>query len=249
MSGSLRRHLQWLTLLLGSLLLALAWNNLPVAAASFVVDSTADTADVLPGDGLCADSGGACTLRAAIQEANENPGSDMISFAITGGNTRIDLTTPLPVISDTLTIDGTTQQNSSCPSAISAANLNIELNGSGAGGASNGLAFAPGSDNSVVKGVVINNFGGSGILLQSDGNTIACNNIGTNRAGTNAAPNSDAGVNVESGADNLIGGALISDRNVIAGNLVAASLPAPLPPNRSSPCPRMTPCCHPQPAP
>ncbi|MCB0012938.1 MAG: right-handed parallel beta-helix repeat-containing protein, partial [Anaerolineales bacterium] len=219
MSGPLRRHLQWLTLLLGSLLLALAWNNLPVAAASFVVDSTADTADALPGDGLCADSGGACTLRAAIQEANENPGSDLIAFAITGGNTRIDLSTPLPVISDTLTIDGTTQQNSSCPSAIAAANLNIELNGSSAGSLANGLEFVAGSDNSLVKGLVINNFEGSGIVLQSNSNTITCNNIGTNRAGTAAAPNGDAGINVMTGADNVIGGALTGNRNVIAGNL------------------------------
>lgn len=40
------------------------------------VNITADTLDVLPGDGNCADSGGMCSLRAAIMEANElKPGS------------------------------------------------------------------------------------------------------------------------------------------------------------------------------
>lgn len=40
------------------------------------VNTTADTLDVLPGDGNCADSGGMCSLRAAIMEANElKPGS------------------------------------------------------------------------------------------------------------------------------------------------------------------------------
>jgi hypothetical protein len=42
-------------------------------SAEFVVDDTADAVDAvdaIPGDGLCAASGGTCTLRAAIQEAN-----------------------------------------------------------------------------------------------------------------------------------------------------------------------------------
>jgi len=40
------------------------------AAATFVVNSTADAVDAAPGDGACATAGGACTLRAAVQEAN-----------------------------------------------------------------------------------------------------------------------------------------------------------------------------------
>src|SRR5256885_8340105 len=42
----------------------------PGHAATFVVNTTADTADAVPGDGRCEDSGGACSLRAAVQEAN-----------------------------------------------------------------------------------------------------------------------------------------------------------------------------------
>lgn len=56
---------------------------LPVAghaAATFTVNSTADAVDVNPGDGFCetAPGNGACTLRAAIQEANAFPGDDTI---------------------------------------------------------------------------------------------------------------------------------------------------------------------------
>ena len=40
------------------------------SAARFNVDVTMDAADVLPGDGKCADAAGNCTLRAAVQEAN-----------------------------------------------------------------------------------------------------------------------------------------------------------------------------------
>lgn len=43
---------------------------------TFNVNTTADTIDNIPGDGNCADSTGACSLRAAVMEANERqPGS------------------------------------------------------------------------------------------------------------------------------------------------------------------------------
>jgi hypothetical protein len=44
------------------------------------VDSTADAADVLPGDGACAAATGECTLRAAVQESNATPGPDTINL-------------------------------------------------------------------------------------------------------------------------------------------------------------------------
>jgi CSLREA domain-containing protein len=50
------------------------------AAALFVVDTTADTVDAVPGDGICEDSGGACSLRAAVQEANAVAGADSITL-------------------------------------------------------------------------------------------------------------------------------------------------------------------------
>ncbi len=48
--------------------------------ASFTVDSTVDAVDANPGDGVCADPTGACTLRAAIQETNALPGADIIGL-------------------------------------------------------------------------------------------------------------------------------------------------------------------------
>src|SRR5690242_12861066 len=53
----------------------------PVAqAATFVVSTTSDSVDVLPGDGVCADATGACSLRAAVQEANALAGFDRIEL-------------------------------------------------------------------------------------------------------------------------------------------------------------------------
>lgn len=49
-----------------------------VAAATFVVNTTVDSVDASPGDGIAADSKGLCSLRAAVLEANMLPGSDTI---------------------------------------------------------------------------------------------------------------------------------------------------------------------------
>jgi CSLREA domain-containing protein len=46
--------------------------------ATFTATSVADNPDVAPGNGICADGHGACTLRAAIMEANTLAGADTI---------------------------------------------------------------------------------------------------------------------------------------------------------------------------
>lgn len=63
----------------------------------FFVDSTADSADVNPGDGIVADKFGRKTLRAAIMEANALPGPNAIKLADTTyqlGLTELDRTAP-----------------------------------------------------------------------------------------------------------------------------------------------------------
>ncbi|HXJ37237.1 MAG TPA: choice-of-anchor Q domain-containing protein [Candidatus Eisenbacteria bacterium] len=52
----------------------------PTRAAVFTVDTTVDAGDTSPGDGACLTAGGACALRAAIEEANALPGADTISL-------------------------------------------------------------------------------------------------------------------------------------------------------------------------
>jgi len=57
-------------------------------AADFTVDTAIDAPDANPGDGVCADADGDCSLRAAIQESNALQGADTIAlpagvFAIT----------------------------------------------------------------------------------------------------------------------------------------------------------------------
>src|SRR6516165_7991531 len=54
----------------------------PAPATTFTVDSTGDTSDTDTTDGVCIASGGGCTLRAAIEQANAHSGADTITFAI-----------------------------------------------------------------------------------------------------------------------------------------------------------------------
>jgi hypothetical protein len=49
-------------------------------ARTFVLNSTNDTHDVVPGDGVCADAGGYCTLRAGVEEAGTGD-HDTVLFA------------------------------------------------------------------------------------------------------------------------------------------------------------------------
>lgn len=70
-----------------------------VSGATFIVTTPADTQDAVPSDGFCADAGGACSLRAAITEANAFTGADIITLpagtytttiAPTGENANLD---------------------------------------------------------------------------------------------------------------------------------------------------------------
>lgn len=77
------------------------------AAATYTVDTIADTSDAAL-NGICQTSGGACSLRAAMQEANAFLGTDTILFDSTLFATpkTITLTNDLPDIDSSMIIDG-----------------------------------------------------------------------------------------------------------------------------------------------
>ena len=144
----------------------------------FTVNSTDD-----PGDGRC--TVGHCTLREAINAANDTPNGvslDEIHFDISGGPPIIQPSSPLPVINAPLIIDGTTQLVGP-----------IVLNGEGAGDDAVGLTIA--AEDSSVIGLTISGFTGHGILATTDNNTIQ-DNIITSNGGD--------GVSVTSGTGNTI---------------------------------------------
>jgi hypothetical protein len=119
-----------------------------------------------------------CSLRAAIELANKLGGKQSISFDIPGGGVpQIEPGFPLPPVTASVTIDGTTQRGGW-----------VELSGPKAGN-SNGLELE-GAD-STVRGLVINGFAkGAGILIaRGTGDLIAGDRIGSGPAGEIAVPN------------------------------------------------------------
>ncbi len=79
---------------------------IPACPTSFTVNDLSDVPDQTPGDRICSAANGACTLRAAIMEANAITACTplTINFSVTG---TINLATALPAINHpNLTING-----------------------------------------------------------------------------------------------------------------------------------------------
>ena len=196
------------------LLVALAEARLAHASETFTVTNTGD-----PGDGIC---GGGCTLREAITAANSTPGANTIKFNIPGsGPHTISPTSPLPEITERVTIDGYSQpgafENTS-PVGTNADPM-IELSGQNAGQGADGLKVR--ASGSMVRGLIINCFEDRGVEVLGEGTTgvkIEGNFIGTDPSGTQDLGNR-LGVVLNQGATSAtVGGATSDKRNLISGN-------------------------------
>ncbi|NOZ04196.1 MAG: T9SS type A sorting domain-containing protein [FCB group bacterium] len=189
---------------------------------AFTVNSTGDGEDLNQGDGICDDGTGDCTLRAAIQESNNNPSNTIIpiKFDIPGtGPHTIQLSSYLPALTKPAFIDGYSQPGSS-PNTLpfnqgDNAVLMIEIDGSNTGGAW-GLTIR--ADSTTVRGIAINQSGTDIVLDNVMGNVIQGNFIGTDITGT-SNPGA-GGLSILGSANNLIGGTADSTRNVIVGSVM-----------------------------
>jgi hypothetical protein len=220
----MRKKLAVAVAALGVALLLPLFSASVAAAATFTVNETGDEVDSDLTDDRCdSDStttGRQCTLRAAIEEANDTAGDDDIGFDLGGtGAQAISPASELPTITGTLTIDGYTQAGAS-ENTLEEGNdaiLNIVLGGLDAGAGADGLRIE--GSGCTIKGLLIRNFDGSGVRITgsgSTGNRIEGNFIGVNRDGVTDRGNG-TGVYVAS-ASNTVGGAQPEERNVISGN-------------------------------
>lgn len=151
------------------------------------------------------------SLRWAITQVNQDTGAGSIAFRIPGsGLQTIALKSPLPIITNSVVIDGSTQPGGG-------GHLAVRLDGAKAGPDSDGIVLAGGS--SVVKGLVVTGFGGAGVVLHGGGgNLIQSCILGADPTGTLAIPNGD-GVLLVGSSLNTIGGILPGQGNLISGNL------------------------------
>jgi hypothetical protein len=206
-------------------------NGFFAQATTYIVTSTAN--------------GGAGSLRTAINNANNAVGRDTINFNL--GNSiagrTISLTVALPVINDTLVIDGTSQPsnpfgNSDAKVIVRAAVTNLlglrlyadycEVYGLYIKGFGNSILFnvselntgtrigAPG------KGNVLSGGSGAGIAgFDLIGTTIQSNFIGLDTTGLQPESNQGFGLSVGSFLINgIIGGDNLQEGNTICGNVL-----------------------------
>jgi CSLREA domain-containing protein len=179
------------------------------SAATITVNTTSDSST--SGDG-------SCSLREAIVNANSNAdlssgdctpgdaGLDIIVFKIAGTSPfTIVPTLPLPVITDPMILDATSQPGFSGTPIV-------ELDGENAGG--DGIEISAGG--SVIEGFVVDRFTGAGIAVDSGESTVIRGNwVGIDNTGTVASAN---GYGVGAAPLTTIGGSSPGDRNVISGN-------------------------------
>ncbi|HEY4688077.1 MAG TPA: right-handed parallel beta-helix repeat-containing protein [Anaerolineae bacterium] len=183
------------------------------AATTFTVNTVLDaSASGSPSDGVCLDTNGTCSLRAAIQEANGTSGADTIVFSVSGVIT-INNTT-LPTLSDNAgaSIDGDNDDDG-VP--------DVALNGSGVPvTGTSGIRIQ--SSNNVIAGLAIYNFNGFGVTITGTGSTnnvILSNTIGLDLSGVARGNGNDInsngdGVIVRNGANN----------NTVQGNTIGGNL-------------------------
>ncbi len=195
----------------------------------YTVNSTGDEPDAIEGDFSCdvdtSTPGEQCTLRAAIEEANVNGTTvpDSIAFNIPGSGVKtISPSTPLPTITEPVTIDGYTQPGAS-PNTKAVGNnaiLLIRLDGLNVASVGGSWGLRITAANSVVRELSITRFPGAyGIgLVGADNNTIAGNFVGITPDGQDGGNGSDGLVLSIGASGNTVGGTSPGARNIISGN-------------------------------
>ncbi len=182
------RILLLLTLAVGAVCCPMLW------AATFTVENLFDDAnaeDATPGDGVCADGFGTCTLRAAMMEANALGSDDAIEFSISGTITISSVLGPLPAITDFLILDGQTAPGFNSGTTVlldappviiingnqlsSALHDGLRLSGAAAADTQilsvgiinfpdNGIEILTDTDGVVIQGCILSGNGGSGLF-------------------------------------------------------------------------------------
>ncbi len=152
------------------------------------------------------------SLRQAILDANARAGLDTITFNIPGGLQQIAPVSPLPPVTESVVIDGTTQPGFTGTPLI--------VLGGWSSGNCDGLVIQ--ADSCVIKALNIEGYARAGIVLESGGNTVTGCQIGIDPTGIYRSP-CTPGILVQ-GDNNIIGGSTAAERNVISGNNSAGIL-------------------------
>ena len=166
-----------------------------------------------------ADSG-AGSLRQAMTDANTNPGADTIQFNIVGSGVQtITPATPLPPITEAVTIDGYTQPGASANTQPVGQGLDTVIRVEISGAATTGMGLDVRASNVTIRGLAINRFS----QYQIDGNSsFNHSNLKIEGCFIGSSPDGLLGYYVPGGATEIsdpnlaIGGSTPAARNLIS---------------------------------
>lgn len=120
------------------------------------------------------------SLRSALLASEDTfaTGAASVSFNLPGaGPHRIELQTPLPRLTQAITLDGFTQPGANAGPSARDLMLQIELNGTALGPGANGIELS--GNGHVVRGLIFTGFDGAGLVLSNaPGSTIERNWFG-----------------------------------------------------------------------
>jgi hypothetical protein len=225
--------------LLAVLALLLTLTGLPVDPAqtarivgSYTVDVIADRPDSDPGDSVCNDGTGHCTLRAAIQQASSDP-SATITFASAIADQTIVLTDTYGTIiwtGNSIDVNGAANNITVSGQNLASGKSNFQIQGNDNILRNLTVSNAPhdgiqvtGNDNTLENLVIIGNTD-AGVTIHGsasggNGNTIQISLIGapywTTYSCVDAAKNGFDGIYIDGGADNTV---ISGNRIVCSGN-------------------------------
>jgi CSLREA domain-containing protein len=239
-----RRSFAWslvLALLCASFVAAQKPLVVGAVATTFTVNTTADDTDINVGDGICYTGNNnsaptpapACTLRAALLEANVAGSGSVVAFNIPNSDPGRDASdpnaitwtivllgdNPLPYITaGGITIDGISQSTNR-GGKTNTFGPEIFVDGKYVTSAGGILLYSDG--NTVVDLGIVNFAGlgttGTGIEIVGSNNTARGNYIGLNKYGTAAQANAGPGIWIHAQ-----GGSLTGQSNTIGGNSSSA---------------------------
>ncbi|WP_171655132.1 beta strand repeat-containing protein [Paenibacillus foliorum] len=217
---------RWFGLFFGVLALTLLlaiFVPLQASAATFTVNTTNDTSDISPGIGGCSDSGGLCSLRAAIEESNALPGSDLIQvpvgvYTLTLG--QLEIKGDVSIVGASGDVNGNPAQTiiQAAATPNTASNRVFEVNPSLANGgfqvSFKSLTIRNG------KAPDLNGYGGGGIAGDTGTNTIT---IANSIIEQNFASNHGYGGGLY--LSGLLGGSVVMDHVIIRNNSAGSNTP------------------------
>jgi CSLREA domain-containing protein len=179
----------------------------PGVATTFVVNSTGDDPEAMPGDGVCATAAATCTLRAAIEEANAHSGLDTIDATGTSGTIHLRDTVQITDVADVV-------GPASLSGAVATGGITSQwpLTIDGGGTVSDGLVIRSSAGGTSIVGLAFTAFPArsymhGAVLVEGNGNTIKGNYL-----------HGDGRAIVVTGDGNTIGGTHEGDGNLINDN-------------------------------